>query len=583
MTDDIQGDPLPADNPTDDPSSILSKLRNLTLFTLLTDEQFRLVIGLLRTEHVAQGALLLDQGGTNTNMYILRRGRAAVRFIDTRELERLGGFLNVGAIFNENSFLTGARNDRSVEAVNDLTVWYIPRADFSALLDKSPDIEANLAYPMSQDAAAPKLVRDERSFSWQRQGESIVLFRKKHPIVFLQTLWPVLGLLILVIIILLPPVHAVLQPAQNWLFAVIGLLSIVWVALQLIDWQNDYYAVTDQRILHRERVLFIRDEQDELPVSRIQDVRVDRPNFFSFMFDIGNVTIEASGTRSRVRFEDISHPDDISAQINKLLSYVRAESHAAQRAKIRYDLRKELGLASTPPPAEPAPPKAQPKKARRNGWRGFVAALRGTFIPHMRLVRGDAIIYRKHWLRLLEVVSIPLTLTLLLAGALVLVRLVSPDISELVFFPPLVFVIILVGIGLMGWLVYRYEDWRNDIYILLPDRLVDITASPFGLRGTSRREAKLGAVQNVSAATRGVLDNAFNMGDVIILTAAGEGKLNFERVYNPRQVQRDIVDRVDAFEMSQRERQAAQRRREMTEWLGIYDELTRMHDREKLV
>ncbi len=582
MTDDIQSGALPADNPTDDPTSILTKLRGLTLFTLLTDEQFRMVIGLMHTQHVPQGSLVLEQGGLNTSLYILRRGRGAVRIIDSNDAEHLDSFLNVGAIFNQYSFLTGARNDRSVEAVTDLTLWHIPRADFAALLNQRPDIEAALSYHLEQDASTFKLVRDTRRFSWQRKGENVAFFCKKHPIMFVQTLWPLIAALILAVIMLLPPVRPYLQPIEGWLFSIMGVIALVYTVLQLIDWQNDYYAVTDQRVLHRERVLFIRDEQDEILIKRIQDVRVDHPNFFSFMFDIGTVTIEASGTRSRVRFEDIGHPNQALAQINKVLGNVRLESHASLRARIRYELRKELRLTS-PQPVESGPPAAKPAPARLPSWRGFLAALRARLIPHMRLVRGDTITYRKHWLRLLEVVSIPLALTLLYIAALLAVRLFIPSLSEIILMPPVDIAVIVVGVVLLGWLGYRYEDWRNDIYILQPDRIVDITASPFGLRGTSRKEAKLAAVQNVSYAARGVLDNAFNMGDVIILTAAGEGKLVFERVYNPRQIQRDIFDRMDAFEMAQREKQTAQRNRDMSEWLGIYDELTRMHDREKLV
>jgi uncharacterized membrane protein YdbT with pleckstrin-like domain len=133
--------------------------------------------------------------------------------------------------------------------------------------------------------------------------------------------------------------------------------------------------------------------------------------------------------------------------------------------------------------------------------------------------------------------------------------------------------------GLFGWLVYRYEDWRNDIYMVTSDRIVDIDRSPFGLFGASRKEAKISAIQNVNSKTRGMVDVAFNMGDVIIETAGGEGQLTFERVYAPHRVQRDITDRIDAVEAATREQQATQRRQEMTEWLGIYDELTRLRDR----
>jgi hypothetical protein len=80
-----------------------------------------------------------------------------------------------------------------------------------------------------------------------------------------------------------------------------------------------------------------------------------------------------------------------------------------------------------------------------------------------------------------------------------------------------------------------------------------------------------------------VLDSIFNIGDVSIKTGGQDGELVFERVWNPRRVQRDIVDRLEVFQTRRRESEAEARRREMAEWIGIYDELARMHERKKIV
>ena len=42
-------------------------------------------------------------------------------------------------------------------------------------------------------------------------------------------------------------------------------------------------------------------------------------------------------------------------------------------------------------------------------------------------------------------------------------------------------------------------------------------------------------------------------------------------------VQREVVLRLEAYRAAQRDKEAARRRREFIEWIGIYDELTRIH------
>jgi PleD family two-component response regulator len=62
-----------------------------------------------------------------------------------------------------------------------------------------------------------------------------------------------------------------------------------------------------------------------------------------------------------------------------------------------------------------------------------------------------------------------------------------------------------------------------------------------------------------------------------------ENELNFARVYAPRRVQAEIVKQLEEFQNAKRLREAKQRRQEFIEWIGIYDELTRLHTRDRLV
>ncbi|MCS7059598.1 MAG: cyclic nucleotide-binding domain-containing protein [Anaerolineae bacterium] len=574
---------FPARNRSADPArDVLMALRSLPLFSRLSDDQFKQVAALLHSDVAKQGQLIYEIGGRNTNLYILRRGRVALRWTDQQDIERRQVVM-AGGVFNELAFLTGVRCRDTAEALEPSTkLWYLPRKDFQELLSRHPEIKSRLVYSQEALDVLEKLTR----IDWLRPDETVIVFAKRHWWVFAR-----LALMTTAAVILLLGLLAFTAAAQilgPLLLLAIGLIvapAATFLIWSFIDWQNDFFAVTDQRVVHRERVLLIRDDQDEIPLNRVQDVIVVREGtnilqtiVFVFL-DIGNIIIEAQGAQSRIVFDDIGKPDDISYQIFVARARALSATHLTERAKIRAELRRELGLAPREPIKSIERKSTRPKLLRERlaQIQTALRRLRQTLLPRMRLVEGNQVTYRKHWLVLLQRAGLQFVLWLTYTIAVVILWATQPDVrAVLTQFVPAVIVSI-VGVGLFAWFVWEYEDWRNDIYILTPDRIIDSKRSPFGLRGTQRRDAGLGAVQNVTAATRGVIDLLFDMGDVTVRTGGAEGALVFERVYNPRQVQREITVRLEAYAASQRAREAAQRNRELAEWIAIYDDLRGLH------
>jgi membrane protein YdbS with pleckstrin-like domain len=597
MANESQGTPIGANSSLansamDMPRDLFRKLRDMPLFASLNDEQFKAVSDLLRTENVERTTLLIQQGGNNTHLYLLRRGRCVVRMVDTDDRDHSLGELEVGRIFNEAAFLTGLRNARSVEALTPLTLWYISREAFLDLLAQRPDILQNLNPPKDIPVRLSKKVpkrRQHHTFEWQRANEHVVHFCHKHPWVFWRSLWPLLIVAAVMIGLViaqrsyvdsLPADPVTLNPVVVLIEVLLVLLALGAFAIiiyEYIDWDNDYYAITDQRLIHRERTLLIHDQQSEVPMNKVQNVSVDRPGIMSWLLDYGNLTIDASGLRSKVKFPDIAKPDQVTEIILSQSQRMHGDSHASQRIKMRNELIDELHIV---------PAKEDTKQAghKRTGSRKFplrprkaLGNVRNAVMPHMRVVQGDVILYHKHWLQLVDEIALPAACVLVYVALLVLVRLFVQGIAEIIFGTPIEIGVMAVGVGLLLWGLYRYENWRNDIYILTPDRIVDIDRSPFGIGPSSRREARLSAVQNVNLDINGLWDNALNIGDVIIQTAGAEGTLTFERVHDPHGVQRDIVNRMEAQDAHTREQQMAERRHEFAEWVGIYDELKRMY------
>ena len=68
-----------------------------------------------------------------------------------------------------------------------------------------------------------------------------------------------------------------------------------------------------------------------------------------------------------------------------------------------------------------------------------------------------------------------------------------------------------------------------------------------------------------------------NVGDVVVKTGGADNALTFERVYNPVGVQQELQRKIEVFKAGQQQKDIDQRRRDLVEAIGIYDELRSMH------
>ncbi len=565
------------------PDAIVRRLREFTLFSRLTDEEFKAVLRLMRARAMNEGQILTVAGAEDTNLYILRRGKMLIRAPEKGGKDPIIRFVQPGEILNELPFITGHPSEVTIEAVTSAQLWYIPRGEFQQLMAREGDIREHLTYTPE----AEKYIKQRQRFDTQRPGELVLWFGRKHWWVLLQSQWFTALMLTFAGATFLPPVRPIFSGPFG--LALVGALlfaafaSFLWF---LIDWWNDYYVVTDQRVIHRERILLIYDSQDEAPISSVQKVTVERPNFISTVLDAGTLLIETLGARADIRFEWVAEPNRISKLILDQQARAQVEFAATERAKVRSELRREMEVVTEPLPASAPASQANQREqllpfVRRVGI--GLANLRNEVLPRMRLVRApDTIVYRKHWLALVGATIAPFLLLLLYLAVMAFVWFSASSLRRLLFETPAVVVVALLGFILSFWLVWQYEDWRNDLYMLTTDRLIEYKRTPFGLLGTSQRTASLANVQNVTAVTKGFVDNLFNVGDVAIRTGGVDNELNFARVWNPRGVQRELVTRLEAYRAAQRDKEAARRRREFIEWIGIYDELTRIHERRPL-
>src|SRR5439155_1905756 len=118
----------------------------------------------------------------------------------------------------------------------------------------------------------------------------------------------------------------------------------------------------------------------------------------------------------------------------------------------------------------PAPPPVNVQRRTPGALTRIIWAI----IPPMRLVDGDRVIYRKHWIVLFGNLWKP-TLAYILLAALIVSRWAA-------WFAPLQNVpdVVFWGIALVWfalntfWWYWEYADWRDDLYMLDNQSIIDI-------------------------------------------------------------------------------------------------------------
>jgi predicted lipid-binding transport protein (Tim44 family) len=183
----------------------------------------------------------------------------------------------------------------------------------------------------------------------------------------------------------------------------------------------------------------------------------------------------------------------------------------------------------------------------------------------MRFEDQGVITYRKHWAVLLRQLLPPTALLLLLFIFLILQ---IGGLVEFLSFNQLLLSSVIVSVILILWWLYRYADWVNDIYQITPSQIVDVNKKP--LAREVRKVAPLENILGTEVDRKGFIGIMLNYGAVI--TNVGTEQFTFRGVYDPANVQQEIVQAQEAFLEREAETQRRQRREEMVEWLSTYHE-----------
>jgi uncharacterized membrane protein YdbT with pleckstrin-like domain len=524
--------------------------------------------------------LQVGRGSPRTVTYLKAQRGEAIRARGPGRLE--------GNYFGAHALLADEMRGATVE-VTQPSVWIVlKRKDFDRFLDDvgldPEDLEPGGQPEEEARAPRPSL-----------EGDLPLPYKvRRHWVVPVSRITPLALFLVLMLVLILADVVSPLPGLGRSVLLVVGIVVAVLLAFSIIyryfDWWNDTYEITNRAVIHTERKLFLSEQRYEIPLNQIQNVNI----FVSVLgrqLGYGDVGIDTAAARGQINFTVIPHPAYVQELIQKASAQARSGLQVQQRESIRHQLEDQL----YPERLEPRLPDStqlvsesdsDPETAAQSGRFRTL----GGWFPRFEIREDGRVTWRKHWINLLQRTGVQFLVSLLaiyILGAFALAYATEvvgfdpvelPPVSWVGFEGWLFLVFGLLGILAFLWFVYQYVDWRNDIYIVTDDEVVDVERDlapfPFFFFYTeSRRQASLANVQYVDFRIPSPLAMILNYGNVIVQTAGAEGRLDFLFVSNPRRVHDEVLRRLALFQERQRDRDFQERWGDMPQWFETYRDL----------
>lgn len=553
-------------------SKCLETIENISVFDNLTRAQKQNLAGYCTFQHIPQHHLIMQQGDIGDSMWVLLEGSRAV----LSALERNAPLPPVpvdGLVYFGEPALIATRSVHSTIESEPGSLWLrFHWRDFYAFVEheKDPSIRDKLKIRLPEEQT---FTGSDEQYSWLAPGEQMLSLTRRHWLSLLQKMQvSLIGWVLTLAAVVGLTLADISVWWAIWLLGVPSSLAMIWGVL---DHMNDYFIVTNQRIIQQEKVILTSEMRREALLEQVQNVGI-RTSFWGNFFGYGVVSVFTAGASGSIDFDFVPEPAALQAAIFRMMAERKARFRAESRLEIQNALEKRLGLVvDLPSRVLAGGPRQMSTDDPTLPWRKRLWRYLFTD-SHMQWASTERIVWHKHWFVLARQV-VPLALTALFLLALMaggflfdfyqqVDQLVEQTILSLEL---LLGFVVLVLFAAIGWVV---ADWWNDTYELTNDSIVDIEKMPLFL-SEERREARLSEIQDIRLNISSPLEMILNYGDITVQTAATEGAFTFDHVPDPRAVKEEINRRVIEWRRNDERRKALDQMRDLPDWFEMYRRL----------
>jgi uncharacterized membrane protein YdbT with pleckstrin-like domain len=214
------------------------------------------------------------------------------------------------------------------------------------------------------------------------EGEELVLDLRPH---WIALVWPAIVTALVVagwtLALIYAPDEGAGRSIVVWGSLAIGLIILLWWPLRaIVAWATSNFAVTSDRVIHREG--FIAKRTMEIPLEAINDVRFSQ-TIFERMVGAGDVIIQSASEFGRNVFANIPNPESVQRTV-----YEQGERNKERM----FQGRASQGMPAAPPPpaAPPAAPSVTTELQRLVELRDKGVLTEAEFQVQKKKILGDA-------------------------------------------------------------------------------------------------------------------------------------------------------------------------------------------------
>ena len=539
-------------------------LNRIHLFGGLKDDQLTGIAVNLEERPLPANAVIFERGERPDGFYLIYKGKVKV----TRPTEKGTDFLAIlsaGDYFGEEALFEKRIRSATITTMEDSIILFLARDEFEKLLTEYDKLRPNFLVAIKSRKLARSLM-----FKWLGPKEVIYFLARRHKIRLYQALLAPFFVLFVPLLLFLWAIVSTNATTPYVVGTIVLVADLLWALWRAVDWSNDYYIVTNQRVVWVERVIGIYDSRQEVPLSTILAVNVET-DAIGRILDYGNVSVRTFV--GSIRFDFVDHPVQAADMIREYWDRTKKIGTEAQKIAMKNALRSKLGLTVHPMPGDELPPIVmEDKEVQKKSVLRIV--LSNVF--KLRVEEGGTVTYRKHWFVLVQQAARPLffffgVITLIgiriwyLAGTennAVFERINGGIPRPDTMIVSLLFVLLII----FGWMIWEYVDWSNDIFKVTPDEIIDLDKTPFG--SEERRSAQIENILSTEYERIGLTGYLLNYGTVYI--TVGGTKLEFQDVLDPAGVQADINRRRMVRIAKKNDDNASVERERMATWLAAY-------------
>jgi len=552
------------------PQEIVEKLEQVPLFKELTDERGELELyrlaKLVEERTYRRGEWLFQQGEISDRLFIVLDGRVRLTRIDRDGVTHQVGDLTAGNWVGVTGLLVGDFHDATALAVEETRMLFLRREDFKETVAEQNYLRRHLNIPGEIERR-----QDLPDFDWLHDDEWVVFAVHRHWSRLLRQTVPPLLLLLL----LLPVFYALATTPGLALtigavvMAVPILALILLLGWEYLDWLNDYFVLTTQRVIHVERVWPFLENFEETYLDNVEDIYEVRSGLPANLLNYGDLVLQTAGETVQVDMSRVPNSSRLREVIFRQMERTQALLVLQTQGAIRRSLVQRLETDELPPPAsqdrEPEP------SSRPNLLQVIVSAFLDYLFPPAWSVSEDgrSIVWRRFWVpgffRYLRV-FLPLAILTIGGTLYFMTNLRGPEGLWLFF------LWLFVEALLFGGLLWFVEDWRNDYFQLTPNRIVLVEQKPLLLQ-SSRKDTLLGNIQNISFVIPSIPARLLDYGHVMLETAGPMGKFELKWVRHPQEAQSKISEHQLMYNQQRQASEVQRRQDELLNWFATYDRI----------